>query len=104
MSFSQFQNDLSGKLKSGADPGFGQGGLQLLRPKVAVAAKWSCVSRVSHLWLVSRACLRVLETFGVLMPKYAFSHILETIFLSFLTVSSTPKSDKNSTSHYTSIN
>ena len=52
----------------------------------------------------SRAHLRVLETFGFLILKYAFSHILETLFLSFLTASSTPKTDKNSTSHCNSIN
>ena len=30
---------------------------------------------------VSRARLRALEAFGFLMLKYAFSHILETLFL-----------------------
>ena len=54
--------------------------------------------------LGSRFHLRALETFGFLMLKYTFSHILETLFLSFLTVSSTPKTDKNSTSYCTSIN
>ena len=66
---------------AGADPGCGQGGGQVLRPKVADIAKRSCVSEVSNLWLGSRACLRALEAFGVLMLKYAFSHILETLFL-----------------------
>ena len=65
----------------GADPGFGQGGPKLLRPKVADVVKWSCVSKVSNLWLGSRACLRALEAFGFLMLKYALSHILETLFL-----------------------
>ena len=41
---------------------------------------------------------------GFLMLKYAFSHILETLFLSFLTPTSTPKTDKNRTLHCTSIN
>ena len=38
------------------------------------------------------------------MLKYAFSHILETLFHSFLRASSKPKTDKNSTLHCTSIN
>ena len=41
---------------------------------------------------------------GFLMLKYAFFHILDTLFLSFLTPSSTPKTDKNRTLHCTSIN
>ena len=65
----------------GADPEFGQGGAQVLRPKVADVAKWSCVSKASNLWPGSRARLRALEAFGFLMVKYAFSHILETLFL-----------------------
>ena len=82
----------------------GKGRLQLLRPKVAGIAKWSCVSRVSHLWPGFRAHLMALEFFRVLMLKYAFCHILETPFLLFLTANSTPKTDKNSTLHCTSIN
>ena len=66
---------------SGVDPGFGQGGPQVLRPKVADVAKWSHASEVSNLRPGSRACLRALEAFGFLMLKYAFSHILETLFL-----------------------
>ena len=65
---------------TGEDPGFGQGGPQPPRPKVADLVKWSCMSEVSYLWLGSRAGLRALETFGFLMLKYAFSHILETLF------------------------
>ena len=38
--------------------------------------------------------------FGFLMLKYAY----KTLFLLFLTASSTPKTDKNSTLHYASIN
>ena len=41
---------------------------------------------------------------GFSMLKYAFSHILETLFLLFLTDSITPKTDKISTLHGTSIN
>ena len=34
----------------GADPGFGQGVPQLLRPKVADVVKWSHTSEASNLW------------------------------------------------------
>ena len=81
-----------------------RGGLQLLRPKVADVAKQSHVSEVSNLQPGSRARLRALEAFGFLMLKYAFSHILETLFLSFLTSILTPKVDKNRTLEFTSIN
>ena len=86
---------------SGVDPGFGQGGAQFLRPKVADVAKRSCVSNLRP---GSRARLRALEAFGFLMLKYAFSHIQETLFLSFLTSILTPKVDKNRTLEFTSIN
>ena len=92
-------------IDTGADPGFGQGGgPQLLRPKVADVAKRSRVSEVSILWPGSRACLRALEAFGFLMLKYAFSHILETLFLLFKTSILTPKVDKNRALDFTSIN
>ena len=61
-------------------------------------------SEVSNLWPGSRGRLRALEVFGVLMLKYAFSHILETLFLSFLTSILTPKVDKNRALDFTSIN
>ena len=51
-----------------------------------------------------QAHFRALEAFGFLMLKYAFSHILETPFLSCLKASLTPKTDKISTLHCTSIN
>ena len=90
---------------TGADPGFGQGGgPQLLRPKVADVPKRSRASEASNLWLGSRACLRALEAFRFLMLKYAISHILETLFLSFLTSILTPKVDKNRALEFTSIN
>ena len=81
-----------------------KGGPQLLRPRVADVAKRSCVSEVSNLQPGSRARLRALEAFGFLVLKYAFSHILETLFLSFLTSILTPKVDKNRTLEFTSIN
>ena len=92
-------------LKAGADPGFGQGGgPQLLRLKVANVAKRSRVSEASILRPGSRARLRALEAFGFLMLKYAFSHILETLFPLFLTSILTPKVDKNRALDFTSIN
>ena len=90
--------------KTGADPGFGQGGPQLLRPKVADVAKRSRASEASFLRPGSRALKRALEAFGFLMLKYAFSHILDTLFLLFLTSILTPKVDKNRALDFTSIN
>ena len=52
-----------------------KGGPQVLRPKVADVAKQG------NLRPGSRAHLRALEAFGFLMLKYAFFHILETLFL-----------------------
>ena len=79
---------------SGADPGFGQGGAP------ATEAESCRHSEASILRPGSRA----LEAFGFLMPKYAFSHILETLFLLFLTSILTPKVDKNRALDFTSIN
>ena len=61
-------------------------------------------SEASNLWPGSRARLRALEAFGFLMLKYAFSHILETLFLSFLTSFLTPNVDKKRALEFTSIN
>ena len=104
VSLARVHLDIMFRLHTGADPVFGQGGPQLLRPKVADVAKWSRMSEASNLRLGSRACLRALEAFGFLMLKYAFSHILETLFLSFLTSILTPKVDKNRALDFTSIN
>ena len=84
-----------------------KGGPQLLRLKVANVVKQSCVSKESNLEPGSRAHLRALETFGFLMLKYTFSHILETLetlSLSFLTSILTPNVDKNRALEFTSIN
>ena len=89
---------LCGKGGAGADPGFGQGGAPACK-----AESCQC-SEASNLWLGSRARLRALEAFGFLMLKYAFSHILETLFLSFLTSILTPNVDKNRALEFTSIN
>ena len=78
-----------------------KGGAQLLRPKVVHVAKRSRASEASNLWPGSRARLRALEAFGFLMLKYAFSHILETLFLSFLTSILTPNVDKNRALEFT---
>ena len=81
------------------------GGPQLLRPKVADIAKQSRASEASILQPGSRARLSgPWKTFGFLMLKYAFSCILETLFLLFLTCILTPKVDKNRALNFTSIN
>ena len=64
-------------LHSDADPEFDQG------LKVDNIAEQSRASEVSYLWLGWP-----LEAFEFLMLKYPFSHILETLFLSFLTSTS----------------
>ena len=81
-----------------------KGGAQLPRPKVADIAEQSHMSEVTNLWPGSRACLRAMEAFGFLMLKYIFSHILETLFLLFLTSTLTPKADKNRILDCTAIN
>ena len=45
-----------------------------------------------------------MTAFGFLMLKYAISHILETLFLPFLTFILTPKVDKNRALEFTSLN
>ena len=82
----------------GADPGFGQGGAP------ASEAESCRHSEASIVRPGSRALKRALEAFGFLMLKYAFSHILETLFLLFLTSILTPKVDKNRALDFTSIN
>ena len=81
-----------------------KGVAQLLRPKVADVVNRSRASEASILRRGSRARLRALEAFGFLMLKYAFSHILETLFLLFLTSILTPKVDKNRALDFTAIN
>ena len=76
-----------------------KGGPQLLRPKIADVAKRSRASI-----LRPGSLKRALEAFGFLMLKYAFSHILETLFLLFKTSILTPKVDKNRALDFTSIN
>ena len=77
---------------------------QLPRPKVADAEKRSHASEASNPQPGSRALGWALEAFGFLIPKYAISHILETLFLSFLTSILTPIVDKNRALEFTSIN
>ena len=50
--------------------------------------------KASHMQPGSRARFRALEALGFSMLKYAFFHFLETLFLSFLTFTSTSKMDK----------
>ena len=67
--YSSVSTLIRSKHRAGADPDLVGGGGQFPRPKVAES------------WEQSEACLRALEAFGFLMLKYAFSHILETLFL-----------------------
>ena len=57
------------------------GGPQLPRPKVADVAERSRASEASYPRPGSRALKRALEAFEFLVLKYAFSHILEPLFL-----------------------
>ena len=43
------------------------------------------------MWAMQAICFRALQACGILMLKYAFSHIVKTHFLSFLTSTSTLK-------------
>ena len=65
---------------SGADPGF-RGGGAASKAESCQCSKWSHKSE-----LISGQG----PGLEFLMLKYAFSHILETLFFSFLTSSSTP--------------
>ena len=89
---------------AGADPGFGQGGAPASEAESCRCSEAEYMSEASILRQGSRACLRALEVFRFLMLKYAFSHILETLFLLFLTSILTPKVDKNRALDFTSIN
>ena len=71
---------------AGVDQGFSQRGPSFGGPKVANVAKRSCTSEASYMQPGSRDHLRALEAFTFSVFKYAFSHILETLFLSFLTL------------------
>ena len=87
---------------SGADPGFGQGGGPASEAESCRRSKAESRERSEH--SAAGVRLRALEAFGFLMLKYAFSHILETLFLLFLTSILTPKVDKNRALDFTSIN
>ena len=50
--------------------------------------------KASHMQPGSRARFRALEALGFSVLKYALFYFLETLFLSFLTFTSTPKMDK----------
>ena len=89
---------------TGADQGFGQGGNPASEAEKCRCMKQSHASKASNLQPGSKARLRALEAFGFLMLKYAFSHILETLFLSFLISILTLKVDKNRALDFTSNN
>ena len=71
-------------ISSGADPGFGQGG-----PKIPsrVELHEQSEQTAARVW----GLLEGPGSFWVLMLRYAFSCILETLFLSFFASASTPK-------------
>ena len=64
---------------------------EIFLPKNANVENLSHPSKTSHMQLGSMAHFRALEAPGFSVLKYAFSHILETLFLSFLTFTKTPK-------------
>ena len=73
---------------AGVDPGFSRRGPSFGGPKVAniIVAKRSCTSEASYMQPGSRDQLRALEALTFSVFKYSFFHILETLFLSFLTL------------------
>ena len=90
-------------ISSGADPGFGQGGPRFQ----AESCQHSRVELHEQSEQTAARVWGLLEgpgSFWVLMLRYAFSCILETLFLSFFASASTPKADKNRTLNCTSIN
>ena len=58
-------------------PGFDRGEAPVLRDEKGKCYKPSCGTG-------SKACLRASEALGVFVFKYAFSHILDTLLISFL--------------------
>ena len=83
---------------TGADPGFGQGGGPASEAK-------SC--RHSEVGSHERSEQSAAGVQGLLMGPgslWVLSHILETLFLSFLTSILTPNVDKNRALEFTSIN
>ena len=73
------------------DSDFLENEIFLPRPKMLQSGvMW----KASHMQPGSRARFRALEALGFSVLKYAFFHFLETLFLSFLTFTSTPKMDK----------
>ena len=80
--------------KSGADPGFDQGGPQIvtgLNCRWCAASceqsksfsVWGRANKVSPYWLGSRACLRAPEALGYFITKYAFSPFWGTFLYYF---------------------
>ena len=84
----------------GADPGFGQGGAPASAAESCRHSKAESRERSEQYAAGVQGPLKGPGSF----LKYAFSHILETLFLSFLTSILTPKVDKNRALELTSIN
>ena len=88
----------------GADPGFGQGGAPASEAENCRRSEAESRERSKQSLAGVQGLLKGPGSFGFLMLKYAFSHILETLFLSFLTSILTPNVDKNRALEFTSIN
>ena len=65
----------------GADPGFGQGEGQASEPESCRHSEVELHEQNEQCAAGVRAHLKALEAFEFLMLKYAFSHIIETLFL-----------------------
>ena len=89
--FGKFVCCRSQRILTGADPGFGQGVPQTLRPKVA---EQSYMSEGSYLWLGSRASLRALEVSGFNAQICIIPHSRDSLSLIFVIYFNT-KTDKN---------
>ena len=90
--------------ETGADPGFGQGGTPASEAENCRRSQAESRERSEQSVAGVQGPLKGPGSFGFLMLKYAFSHILETLFLSFLTSILTPNVDKNRSLEFTSIN
>ena len=66
---------------AGADPGFGQGGGPGPEAESCRHSEAELCEQSEQFVAGVQGLLKALEAFGFLMLKYAFSHILETLFL-----------------------
>ena len=69
------------RYKSDIDPEFGQGGAPTSETESCQCSELESIERREQSVARDQDPLKVLEAFGFLMLKYAFSYILETLFL-----------------------